>query len=103
MHIRDLDLNLLVLFDALLRERNVTRAAAEVGLSQGAMSHGLNRLRTFFEDPLFIKTSAGMQPTEKGLLLGATIAANGKGLAARRDDYRGHDGIEAARRFTGAL
>jgi DNA-binding transcriptional LysR family regulator len=73
MHIRDLDLNLLVLFDALLRERSVTRAAAEVGLSQGAMSHALNRLRAFFEDPLFIKTSAGMEPTEKAVLLGATI------------------------------
>ncbi|WP_308187555.1 LysR family transcriptional regulator [Paraburkholderia aspalathi] len=48
MHIRDLDLNLLVVFDALLRERSVTRAASEVGLSQGAMSHALNRLRAFF-------------------------------------------------------
>jgi Transcriptional regulator len=73
MHIRDLDLNLLVLFDALLRERSVTRAAGEVGLSQGAMSHALNRLRTFFEDPLFIKTPAGMEPTEKAVLLGITV------------------------------
>jgi DNA-binding transcriptional LysR family regulator len=73
MHVRDLDLNLLVLFDALLRERSVTRAASEVGLSQGAMSHALNRLRTFFEDPLFVKTPEGMAPTEKAVLLGVTI------------------------------
>ncbi|TKC92589.1 LysR family transcriptional regulator [Trinickia terrae] len=73
VHIRDLDLNLLVVFDALLRERSVTRAAEEIGLSQGAMSHALNRLRTFFEDPLFVKTPGGMAPTPKAELLGATV------------------------------
>lgn len=73
MHIRDLDLNLLVVFDALLRERSVTRAASEVGLSQGAMSHALNRLRAFFEDPLFVKTPSGMEPTPKATLLGVSI------------------------------
>ncbi|TFE37040.1 LysR family transcriptional regulator [Paraburkholderia dipogonis] len=66
-------MNLLVLFDALLRERSVTRAAAEVGLSQGATSHALNRLRAFFEDPLFVKAPAGMEPTQKAVQLGATI------------------------------
>jgi DNA-binding transcriptional LysR family regulator len=73
VHIRDLDLNLLVVFDALLRERSVTRAASEVGLSQGAMSHALNRLRLFFEDPLFVKTSSGMEPTSKAAMLGKSI------------------------------
>jgi DNA-binding transcriptional LysR family regulator len=73
VHIRDLDLNLLIVFDALLRERSVTRAASEVGLSQGAMSHALNRLRTFFEDPLFVKTSSGMDPTPKAAILGASV------------------------------
>jgi DNA-binding transcriptional LysR family regulator len=74
MHIRDLDLNLLVVFDALLRERSVTRAAQDIGITQGAMSHALNRLRAFFEDPLFIKTPEGMTPTPKGEQLGATIS-----------------------------
>ncbi|KWF30771.1 ABC transporter substrate-binding protein [Burkholderia pseudomultivorans] len=74
MHIRDLDLNLLVVFDALLRERSVTRAAQDVGLTQGAMSHALNRLRAFFDDPLFVKTPDGMTPTPKGEQLGATIS-----------------------------
>ncbi|CAB3726974.1 LysR family transcriptional regulator [Paraburkholderia rhynchosiae] len=73
MHIRELDLNLLVIFDALLRERNVTRAANDIGLTQGAMSHALNRLRLFFEDPLFIKAPNGMTPTPKAELLGVTI------------------------------
>ncbi|MBN3844518.1 LysR family transcriptional regulator [Burkholderia sp. Ac-20349] len=74
MHIRDLDLNLLVVFEALFRERSVTRAAQDIGLTQGAMSHALNRLRTFFEDPLFVKTAEGMMPTAKGDQLGGTIS-----------------------------
>jgi hypothetical protein len=99
MHIRDLDLNLLVLFDALLRERSVTRAAAEVGLSQGAMSHGLNRLRTFFEDPLFIKTSAGMQPTEKAVLLGTTVTEVMTALRQRVVSQARFDPASARRTF----
>lgn len=58
-----LDLNLLATFDALIREKSVTRAADALGLSQSAMSHALKRLRTFFNDPLFVKTSEGMAPT----------------------------------------
>lgn len=60
-----LDLNLLTVFDALLRECSVTRAGAELGLTQSAMSHSLGRLRQFFDDPLFVKAHRGMQPTTK--------------------------------------
>jgi len=59
------DLNLLVYLDVLLRERNVTRAASQLGLSQPAMSNGLRRLRQLFDDPLLIRTSEGMSPTER--------------------------------------
>lgn len=59
------DLNLLVAFDALLAERNVTRAAAKIGLSQSAMSHALSRLRELFEDPLLVRTPRGMLPTAR--------------------------------------
>ena len=59
------DLNLLVYLDVLLRERNVTRAAHQLGLSQPAMSNGLRRLRDLFEDPLLVRTSDGMAPTER--------------------------------------
>lgn len=69
MNIRDIDLNLLVLFDALMLERNVSRAAERVGMSQPAMSNGLARLRTQLADPLFIRTSKGMEPTERALEL----------------------------------
>ena len=65
MDISKIDLNLLVFLDVLLRTRNVTRAADELGLSQPAMSNGLKRLRDLFDDPLLIRTSEGMTPTER--------------------------------------
>lgn len=63
--LRRIDLNLLVVFDALLRERHVTRAARTIGLSQPAMSSALARLRHLFQDELLVRTAAGMQPTPR--------------------------------------
>jgi len=68
-----IDLNLLVYLDALLRERNVTQAAAQLNLSQPAMSNGLRRLREMFDDPLLVRTSEGMTPTERALELEPVI------------------------------
>ncbi len=65
MNIDRVDLNLLVYLDVLLRERNVTKAANQLGISQPAMSNGLKRLRGLFNDPLLIRTSEGMTPTER--------------------------------------
>ncbi len=65
MNIRNIDLNLLVYLDVLLKERNVTRAAEALGISQPAMSNGLRRLRELFNDPLLVRTSEGMTPTER--------------------------------------
>ena len=65
MSMRNIDLNLLVFFDVLLKERNVTRAAESLGISQPAMSNGLRRLRDLFADPLLVRTSDGMKPTER--------------------------------------
>lgn len=59
------DLNLLEYLDILLRERNVTRAASHLSLSQPAMSNALRRLRLLFDDPLLVRTSEGMTPTER--------------------------------------
>jgi DNA-binding transcriptional LysR family regulator len=64
-----LDLNLLVALDALLTERNVTRAAARVGLRQPAMSHNLARLRTLFGDELLTRGPEGMRPTPRAAAL----------------------------------
>ena len=63
------DLNLLVYLDALLREKNVTRAADHLGISQPALSNSLRRLRKLFDDPLLVRTSEGMTPTERALEL----------------------------------
>jgi DNA-binding transcriptional LysR family regulator len=60
-----LDLNLLVVFDAVMQERNVTRAGHRLGLSQPAMSHALTRLRHTLKDELFIRTPDGMVPTPR--------------------------------------
>lgn len=64
-----LDLNLLVTLEALLNERNVTRAAARLGLSQPAVSAQLARLRDVFDDPLLLPAQRGMTPTAKALSL----------------------------------
>jgi len=69
MHNGRIDLNLLEYLDVLLRERNVTRAASLLSLSQPAMSNGLGRLRILFDDPLLVRTSDGMTPTERALQL----------------------------------
>ena len=58
-----IDLNLLVVFDAIYRLRNLTAAGLTLGLSQPAMSHALDRLRTTFKDPLFMRLPRGLQPT----------------------------------------
>jgi DNA-binding transcriptional LysR family regulator len=60
-----LDLNLLVAFDALAREQNVTRAAERLGVTQSAVSHALRRLRTLFDDPLLVRGSGGMVLTPR--------------------------------------
>ena len=69
MKVNRVDLNLLVYLDALLRERNVTQAANQLNLSQPAMSNGLRRLRELFDDPLLVRTSDGMTPTDRALEL----------------------------------
>src|SRR5579883_1403561 len=68
-----IDLNLLVAFDALLAERNVTRAAERVGLTQPALSKALNRLRGLFDDRLFVRRGHAMEPTARALALGAPV------------------------------
>ena len=63
------DLNLLIVFDAVMQERSVTRAGSRIGLSQPAMSHALNRLRYMLKDELFVRTPNGMVPTPRAEML----------------------------------
>jgi DNA-binding transcriptional LysR family regulator len=74
MDFHGIDLNLLAAFDALLEERNVTRAAARVGVSQPAMSAALSRLRTLFEDPLFLRSAEGLLPTPRARDLAGPVS-----------------------------
>jgi DNA-binding transcriptional LysR family regulator len=63
IHLGGFDLNLLVALDALLAERNVTRAAARIGITQSAASHALSRLRKLTGDELLVRGREGMVPT----------------------------------------
>lgn len=73
MNISKIDLNLLIYLDVLLREKNVTRAAGQLGITQPAMSNGLKRLRALFKDPILVRTSDGMVPTERARALADPI------------------------------
>ena len=76
-----IDLNLLVVFEALIKDRSVSRAATRVRLSQSAMSHALQRLRVALDDPLFVREVDGMRPTPRAMALA-------EALGARIDDLR---------------
>ena len=67
--LNNLDLNLLLIFETLITERQVTRAAERVHMSQSAMSHALNRLREQLNDPILVRTNQGMQPTPRAIAM----------------------------------
>jgi DNA-binding transcriptional LysR family regulator len=69
MNISAVNLNLLAAFQALVEEKNVTRAAKRMGVTQPAMSSTLAQLRELFDDPLFRRTSHGLEPTPRALAL----------------------------------
>jgi DNA-binding transcriptional LysR family regulator len=74
MDLHGIDLNLLVAFDALMCERNVTRAGVRIGRTQPAMSAALSRLRLLLKDDLFVRSASGLQPTTRALELAAPLA-----------------------------
>jgi DNA-binding transcriptional LysR family regulator len=63
MNLQQIDLNLFLVFDAVYRERNLTRAAEALAVTQPAISNALTRLRRSLDDPLFVRTAHGMLPT----------------------------------------
>ncbi len=69
MNLRSVDLNLLTIFDAVITEQNLSRAAERIGMSQPAVSAALGRLRVELKDDLFIRTGRGVRPTPKALEL----------------------------------
>ncbi len=94
------DLNLLVLFEAVLEELHVGRAAERLDLSPSAVSHGLGRLRRTLDDPLFLKTPKGVVPTARAKDLAGPIAeilARVRKVIATAEPF---DPATSTRRFT---
>jgi len=69
MNLRSVDLNLLTIFDAIITELNLSRAAEKIGMTQPAMSAALGRLRVTLKDELFVRTGRGVRPTPRALEL----------------------------------
>lgn len=94
------DLNLLVLFEAVLECRHVGRAAERLHLTPSAVSHGLGRLRRLLDDPLFLRTPKGVVPTARATDLAAPVAqvlAGARGILATAAPF---DPARTTRRFT---
>lgn len=88
-----LDLNLLAVFDMLMQERNVTRAAERLHLSQSTVSHALGRLRVALDDPLFVMSRREMMPTERAKALAGPVR---QALAMLEQGLRQAKGFEPA-------
>ena len=91
MRISGIDANLLVALNALLKERNVTRAAARLGVGQPALSHSLARLREHFDDPLLVRKGRVLLLSEKATRLVAPVAAAAAALAGVFEERPGLD------------
>lgn len=95
----DIDLNLLRVFDMLMQERSVTRAADHLGRTQSAISHSLAKLRIIFKDELFTRDGALMRPTPRALeLIGDLSEALGK-IRAAIGRYRVFNPLTTTRNF----
>ncbi|MYN10896.1 LysR family transcriptional regulator [Pseudoduganella aquatica] len=97
---RRLDLNLLLVFTALLRERSVTRAAQRLYLGQPAVSAALSRLRAFTGDELFVRTPSGMAPTARALALAEAVKPALESLSLALFAPAGFDPASSTRCFT---
>jgi DNA-binding transcriptional LysR family regulator len=99
MHIKDVDLNLLRLFDAVYRARNVSRAAELLDLTQPAASQGLTRLRALIHDPLFVRGSGGVQPTPKADRLADPVRQALATIEQALGESTGFEPLESRRSF----
>ena len=71
--LRKIDLNLLIVFETLMQEHNLTRTGEKLFLCQSAISAALNRLRQYFDDPLFIRMGRAMEPTSRAVEIYASL------------------------------
>jgi DNA-binding transcriptional LysR family regulator len=103
VNLRSLDLNLLVVFDAVMRERSVTKAASRLNMAQPALSHALSRLRQALQDELFVRTPDGMTPTPKAESLADGVRLALDGLRAALDSAEPFSPATAERSFVIAV
>jgi len=94
------DLNLFVVFDAIYREGNLTRAAQQLHLSQPAVSHALARLRERFDDPLFERAGKGMAPTPLAKAIVQRVRSALQDLESTLGEGLAFEPAEASRVFT---
>lgn len=99
MHINDMDLNLLRLFDAVYRARSVSRASESLGLSQPATSQGLTRLRLLVKDALFVRAPGGVAPTPRAERLAVAVQAALAGLEQALNEAAQFDPAQSAKVF----
>jgi DNA-binding transcriptional LysR family regulator len=99
MHIKDIDLNLLRLFDAVYRTGNVSRAAELLAMTQPAASQGLTRLRALIHDPLFMRGAGGVQPTPKAQRLAEPVRQALATLEQALGETAGFDPAQSTRSF----
>lgn len=103
MNLRDIDLNLLVIFNELLNTGRVQATADRVGLTQSAVSNALARLRSLLGDELFIRTPTGMQPTAYAQELGEPVAYALASIHGALNQVRRFDPLQSRKRFTIAM
>src|ERR1041384_775733 len=95
-----LDLHHLQVFDVLLRERSLTKAARLLNVTQPALSKTLARLRRYFDDPLFVRVALRMEPTSKALSLEAPIRHVLDGMRTLRIENVPFDPARSTRSFS---
>lgn len=99
MNFNDLDLNLIRVFEVMMRERSVTRTAQELGRTQSAISHSLSRLRYLFQDKLFTRDGGIMKPTPRAVELLPDMAAGLATIRASIDRHQVFDPGTTRRNF----
>lgn len=97
--LRNVDLNLLLVFDVVYRTRSTTRAADALHLTQPSVSNALKRLRSLFDDILFVKTTEGMRPTPRADGIAALVDEGFASLRLALQAGRGFDPTTATRNF----
>jgi DNA-binding transcriptional LysR family regulator len=100
INLRNFDLNLLRIFEAVFKDGSVSKAADKLGLSQPAVSNALNRIRRQFEDPLFVRTNKGLEPTLKAQQLAEAVSQGLTTIRAGLTATANFDPAVSQRRFT---